>query len=81
MAQEEGDPEMEAFLADDNDEEISKKAKEKKHPRSGRLDIQLMRLVQKLLRMYYVCLGYYFMPFFAVFITFFEAYYKALHVV
>ena len=74
----EQDPEDDGLLSDPS--EISKK-ETLEHPRSRRLDIQMMRVVQKLIRMFYVCLGYYFMPFFAVFITFFEAYYKALNLV
>ena len=73
----EDDPEREAFLSD-NDEISNNETQE--HPRKGRLCIQVMRVVQKLLRMFYVCLGYYFMPFFSVFITFFQAYYKALKI-
>ena len=74
----EQDPEDDGLLSDPS--EISKK-ETLEHPRSKRLDIRMMRVVQKLIRMFYVCLGYYFMPFFAVFITFFEAYYKALNLV
>ena len=40
------------------------------NPRSGYWFLGVMRGVYKLIRMYYVCFNYYFMPFFAIVITF-----------
>mmetsp|Transcript_17384 Transcript_17384/g.26780 ORF Transcript_17384/g.26780 Transcript_17384/m.26780 type:complete len:82 (+) Transcript_17384:1063-1308(+) len=56
----------------DNEEGSSpvKQSEFQENPRSGFKIVGFMRGVYKCIRTYYVCFNYYFMPFFAIMLTF-----------